>query len=174
MLLSHLSPKPSLSPLSSFLSSLALRRPPKSPFRPSHFPKSTRRPRPRPSVPPSLACHVSAGNGVRGFVSMDSDLAVSVDSVAHDLKNQSLGGDDTKTLGLRLEDLNWDHSFVRALPGDPRTDTIPREVEEKKRFFIFFSSSRYACLVLEKIREMKILKLLCYAFKAVGLFFVNV
>jgi hypothetical protein len=105
---------------------------------------------------------------------MDSDLAVSVDSVAQDLKNQSLGGDDTKTLGLRLEDLNWDHSFVRALPGDPRTDTIPREVEEKKRFFIFFSSSRYACLVLEKIREMKILKLLCYAFKAVGLFFVNV
>lgn len=143
MLLSHLSPKPSLSPLSSFLSSLALRRPPKSPFCPSHFPKSTPRPRPRPrpSVPPSLACHVSAGNGVRGFVSMDSpspDLAVSVDSVTHDLKNQSLGGDDRKTLGLRLEDLNWDHSFVRALPGDPRTDTIPREVEEKKRFVSFF------------------------------------
>nr|XP_010913909.1 uncharacterized protein LOC105039454 [Elaeis guineensis] len=29
---------------------------------------------------------------------------------------------------LKLEELNWDHSFVRELPGDPRTDTIPREV----------------------------------------------
>ncbi|CAN6453888.1 unnamed protein product [Victoria cruziana] len=27
-----------------------------------------------------------------------------------------------------LEDLNWDHSFVRELPGDPRNDAIPREV----------------------------------------------
>ncbi|CAA7407996.1 unnamed protein product [Spirodela intermedia] len=29
---------------------------------------------------------------------------------------------------LRLEELNWDHSFVRELPGDPRTDSTPREV----------------------------------------------
>ncbi|KAL2323827.1 hypothetical protein Fmac_022885 [Flemingia macrophylla] len=29
---------------------------------------------------------------------------------------------------LRLQDLNWDHSFVRELPADPRTDSIPREV----------------------------------------------
>ncbi|XP_077254132.1 uncharacterized protein LOC143893073 [Tasmannia lanceolata] len=29
---------------------------------------------------------------------------------------------------LKLEDLKWDHSFVRDLPGDPRTDSIPREV----------------------------------------------
>ncbi|XP_074560206.1 uncharacterized protein LOC141816301 [Curcuma longa] len=29
---------------------------------------------------------------------------------------------------LKLEELNWDHSFVRELPGDPRTDTIPRQV----------------------------------------------
>ncbi|RLN11733.1 hypothetical protein C2845_PM09G10520 [Panicum miliaceum] len=29
---------------------------------------------------------------------------------------------------LALEDLPWDHSFVRELPGDPRSDTIPREV----------------------------------------------
>ncbi|XP_020266427.1 uncharacterized protein LOC109841915 [Asparagus officinalis] len=29
---------------------------------------------------------------------------------------------------LKLEELNWDHSFVRELPGDPRSDTIPREV----------------------------------------------
>lgn len=67
---------------------------------------------------------------------------MSVDSVAHDLKNQSLDGDDRKTPRLRLEDLNWDHSFVRVLPGDPRTDTIPREVGEEK--ILFFFSSRYA------------------------------
>ncbi|WOL19234.1 hypothetical protein Cni_G28032 [Canna indica] len=29
---------------------------------------------------------------------------------------------------LKLEELNWDHSFVRELPGDPRTDKIPRQV----------------------------------------------
>nr|CAB3467942.1 unnamed protein product [Digitaria exilis] len=29
---------------------------------------------------------------------------------------------------LALEELPWDHSFVRELPGDPRSDTIPREV----------------------------------------------
>ncbi|KAJ0961700.1 hypothetical protein J5N97_000019 [Dioscorea zingiberensis] len=29
---------------------------------------------------------------------------------------------------LKLEELNWDHSFVRELPGDPRADIISREV----------------------------------------------
>ncbi|CAN6201669.1 unnamed protein product [Urochloa humidicola] len=29
---------------------------------------------------------------------------------------------------VALEELPWDHSFVRELPGDPRSDTIPREV----------------------------------------------
>ncbi|KAJ1699904.1 hypothetical protein LUZ63_008416 [Rhynchospora breviuscula] len=29
---------------------------------------------------------------------------------------------------LKLEELNWDHSFVRELPGDPRMDHMPREV----------------------------------------------
>ncbi|CAN6214119.1 unnamed protein product [Urochloa humidicola] len=29
---------------------------------------------------------------------------------------------------LALEELPWDHSFVRELPGDPRSDTIPRQV----------------------------------------------
>ncbi|XP_058073429.1 uncharacterized protein LOC131222395 isoform X2 [Magnolia sinica] len=28
----------------------------------------------------------------------------------------------------KIEDLNWDHSFVRELPGDSRTDAIPRQV----------------------------------------------
>ncbi|KAF3787812.1 UPF0061 protein [Nymphaea thermarum] len=37
---------------------------------------------------------------------------------------------EVKTGGVKrtLEDLNWDHSFVRELPGDPRSDAIPREV----------------------------------------------
>ncbi|OEL15192.1 UPF0061 protein AZOSEA38000 [Dichanthelium oligosanthes] len=29
---------------------------------------------------------------------------------------------------LALEELPWDHSFIRELPGDPRSDAIPREV----------------------------------------------
>eukprot|EP00262_Sarcandra_glabra_P011968 TRINITY_DN2977_c0_g1_i1.p1 TRINITY_DN2977_c0_g1~~TRINITY_DN2977_c0_g1_i1.p1 ORF type:complete len:647 (-),score=91.90 TRINITY_DN2977_c0_g1_i1:109-2049(-) len=31
-------------------------------------------------------------------------------------------------VSLNLEELNWDHSFARELPGDPRTDAIPRQV----------------------------------------------
>lgn len=66
------------------------------------------------------------------------ETAAAVDSVARDLQNQSLrGGEDQRDDGfgngakrarLKLEDLIWDHSFVRELPGDPRTDTMPREV----------------------------------------------
>ncbi|KAL3379261.1 hypothetical protein AABB24_000131 [Solanum stoloniferum] len=55
--------------------------------------------------------------------------AVTVDSVADKLKKQSLGNDGSNSKRmLKLEELNWDHSFVRELPADPRTDTIPREV----------------------------------------------
>ncbi|KAG6679392.1 hypothetical protein I3842_14G129100 [Carya illinoinensis] len=133
-LLSHFSPKnSSLSPLSApFFSALSFRL-----RRSTGFPvTSPSPPPPYISVSPSLSCHVSSrtGGGAGGVVSMDSpslDLAVSVDSVARDLKNQSLGsdaGDYSKRIGLKLEDINWDHSFVRELPGDPRTDTIPREV----------------------------------------------
>ncbi|KAL3351084.1 hypothetical protein AABB24_019603, partial [Solanum stoloniferum] len=57
--------------------------------------------------------------------SMDS--AATVDSVADDLKKQNLEGIEIK-LKLNLEELNWDNSFVRELPGDPRSDSIPREV----------------------------------------------
>ena len=108
------------------------RRPPKSPFCPS-LPLQF-----------SLACHAAASSG---GVSMDSptpDAAPSVDSVARDLQNQSLRSADqndadvghgVKNPRLKLEDLNWDHSFVRELPGDPRTDAIPREV----RFFFSFN-----------------------------------
>lgn len=49
----------------------------------------------------------------------------SVDSVADELKKQSLGDDKVKS---NLEDLTWDHSFVRELPGDPRNDNFPRQV----------------------------------------------
>ncbi|KAI4334692.1 hypothetical protein L6164_013407 [Bauhinia variegata] len=63
-------------------------------------------------------------------------VTASVDSVTESLKNQSLesnpGADDdrshSKKARLKLEDLNWDHSFIRELPGDPRTDKFPREV----------------------------------------------
>ncbi|KAM0002206.1 putative protein adenylyltransferase SelO [Helianthus debilis subsp. tardiflorus] len=34
----------------------------------------------------------------------------------------------TDALKLSLEDLNWDHSFVRELPADPRTDGMQRQV----------------------------------------------
>lgn len=68
--------------------------------------------------------------------SPEVSVSVSVDSVAQDLKNQSLNSDDHEHEGSslknkvkkKLEDLNWDNSFVRELPGDPRTDIIPREV----------------------------------------------
>lgn len=60
--------------------------------------------------------------------SSSPEPTVSLDSVTQDLKNQTLGPDDVSKAKLKLEDLNWDHSFVRALPGDPRADTIPRQV----------------------------------------------
>ena len=75
----------------------------------------------------SLLCNLSTN----GRVSMDSarqGVSVSVDSVTQDLKNQSLQGNHFKEARLKLEDLNWDNSFVRELPADPRTDLFPREV----------------------------------------------
>ncbi|CAK8574426.1 unnamed protein product [Lathyrus sativus] len=47
-----------------------------------------------------------------------------IDSVTQDFKNQTIHTNKFKT----LEDLNWDNSFVRELPSDPRTDSFPREV----------------------------------------------
>lgn len=88
------------------------------------------------SPPSTLAGHSRHG---RRRVSMDSaspEVSASVDSVAEGLKNQSLNSEDRGDGGSsvkhqakkKLEDLNWDNSFVRELPGDPRTDIIPREV----------------------------------------------
>ncbi|KAK1548950.1 hypothetical protein Q3G72_032766 [Acer saccharum] len=132
LLLSHFSPKPPLSRSSTSLTcsssfSLCLRRL-KFPFCPSSLFKS-------PSTTPSLSCHVSSSSSSSsaGGVHMDSTSA-SVDSVTRGLKDQSLGSDgpdgtrSSNVANSRLQDLNWDHSFVRELPGDPRTDSIPREV----------------------------------------------
>ncbi|KAH1108873.1 hypothetical protein J1N35_012641 [Gossypium stocksii] len=126
----HFSPKtPLLSLSSSSITSLCLR-----PFLPSS---------PKSPFYPSLACHVSTGGNLRmDSTSPDpsSSSSVSVDSVADGLKNQSLrehdignnsnmNNENKKNNGnLSLEDLNWDHSFVRELPGDPRSDLIPRQV----------------------------------------------
>lgn len=145
LFLSHFSTKPHLlfSSLPSSASSLRPRLP-KFPFYPSHFFKSP--------YSSSLACHVStAGSG--GGAQMES--SASVDSVTRDLKNQRLdtesetdGGDESKMLKKlkALEDLNWDHSFVRELPGDPRTDSIPREVSLFyliKRNLVFFLNCNF-------------------------------
>ncbi|KAK3442440.1 hypothetical protein EUGRSUZ_B02600 [Eucalyptus grandis] len=119
---SHLSFSSHLRPLS--LSSLAS--------------QSRRRPPPPPPLGPpprrlSVACDARPGGVSMEPPSPDPPASASsaagatVESVTRDLRDQSLGDKDGKR-GLRLEDLNWDHSFVRVLPGDPRTDTFPREV----------------------------------------------
>ncbi|MFS8005658.1 putative protein adenylyltransferase SelO [Helianthus anomalus] len=59
-------------------------------------------------------------------ISMNSPTDLSVDSLTDGLNKQSLT--QNKQSKLKLEDLNWDHSFVRELPGDPRTDVVPRQV----------------------------------------------
>lgn len=104
----------------------------------------------RPSFTPKFRFYPFHFGGRRfsSAVSMDGSPSPStVDSISEDLKNQRLenyGGDnhgtdvvnnaiDTDNISqdsvrLRLEELKWDNSFVRELPGDPRTDIIPREV----------------------------------------------
>ncbi|KAJ6945112.1 hypothetical protein NC651_000216 [Populus alba x Populus x berolinensis] len=128
---------PLLSHSSSSLSLLRPLLPIKFPFYPPSFLKSQFCPRSPPAhlFKPSLSRHVSTRSfpSIRGSssVSMESsspEPTVSLDSVTQDLKNQTLGPDDVSKAKLKLEDLNWDHSFVRALPGDPRADTIPRQV----------------------------------------------
>ncbi|KAE8734741.1 putative ATP binding protein [Hibiscus syriacus] len=74
--------------------------------------------------------------------SPDPPSSLSLESVVDSLKNQSFReqGDDhineenknknvkLSLVKLSLEDLNWDHSFVRELPGDAQSDSIPRQV----------------------------------------------
>ncbi|GAA0186884.1 protein modifying enzyme [Lithospermum erythrorhizon] len=50
--------------------------------------------------------------------------SAAVDSLSDDLKSQSINS----TIRLKLEELNWDNSFVTELPADPISDNIPREV----------------------------------------------
>lgn len=79
------------------------------------------------SLKPDVACEVSSSSS--SSVSMDSpsrDLSSSVDSVTDGLRTQSLEKDGE--VRLKLEELNWDHSFVRELPGDSRSDKTPRQV----------------------------------------------
>lgn len=52
--------------------------------------------------------------------------AVSGDPPTDQPSNQT--STENPTVKLKLEDLNWDHSFVRELPGDPLTDITSREV----------------------------------------------
>ncbi|KAL5976877.1 hypothetical protein ACLOJK_021212 [Asimina triloba] len=81
---------------------------------------------------PSIACQ-----GVERFCTLASPGVPLRDQklVMEPMPSSQL--DDSKDQGeseggglvrLRLEDLKWDHSFVGELPGDPRTDLIPREV----------------------------------------------
>jgi len=71
--------------------------------------------------------HLYPGSGIVRCRMMDSPekglSAPLLDSVTQEFKNQSLVQKKRE-----LEDLNWDNSFVRDLPSDPRTDPFPREV----------------------------------------------
>ncbi|CAG7886454.1 unnamed protein product [Brassica rapa] len=55
--------------------------------------------------------------------------ASETDSLAKDLQNQNLEAVDEggAKIKRKLEDFNWDHSFVKELPGDPRSDVTSRE-----------------------------------------------
>ncbi|KAJ0260862.1 hypothetical protein HA466_0040990 [Hirschfeldia incana] len=60
------------------------------------------------------------------FRRMKSTTASSplTDSLGQEVQSQRLGG----KIKRKLEEFNWDHSFVKELPGDPRTDVISRKV----------------------------------------------
>ncbi|KAH0931440.1 hypothetical protein HID58_008557 [Brassica napus] len=59
------------------------------------------------------------------FRRMESSPASETDSLGEDMQNQTDEGDKIKR---KLEEFNWDHSFVNELPGDPRSDVISRKV----------------------------------------------
>lgn len=62
-----------------------------------------------------------AGEGT----SVDASSTADSETMASASVGRVEGGDRPR---FKLEELNWDHSFVRELPGDPRTDRMPREV----------------------------------------------
>ncbi|XP_050223854.1 uncharacterized protein LOC126673669 [Mercurialis annua] len=132
--LSYFSPKSSLS---YSLCPLLLSSPRIFKFRfyPSSSPKSHFYPLSHRTYTACGATTTSASSG--SLMDSSASQEPAVDSVINDFKNQSLGGDGDDKINnsninnkvkLSLEDLNWDHSFVRALPGDSRTDNIPRQV----------------------------------------------
>nr|XP_010943527.1 uncharacterized protein LOC105061237 [Elaeis guineensis] len=69
-----------------------------------------------------------AGEGFTGVAPMASPEEAR--HQASELSAEASGDGSIGEEGVprKLEELNWDHSFVRELPGDPRTDAIPREV----------------------------------------------
>ncbi|KAJ0714115.1 putative virus capsid protein, alpha-helical [Helianthus annuus] len=88
----------------------------------SHTPSTVFRRRLRPIPPHPTSKSSKFHRKTPSFstnISMNSPTDLSVDPITDGLNKQSK---------LKLEDLNWDHSFVRELPGDPRTDVIPRQV----------------------------------------------
>ncbi|XP_078443260.1 selenoprotein O [Wolffia australiana] len=75
---------------------------------------------PLPVASTSLAARCGAGRVPtwRGWVRRLGALKMEGEQAAN----------PSATARLRLEDFNWDHSFVRELPGDPRTDDTTRQV----------------------------------------------
>nr|VDC74005.1 unnamed protein product [Brassica rapa] len=71
--------------------------------------------------------------------------ASETDSLAKDLQNQNLEAVDEggAKIKRKLEDFNWDHSFVKELPGDPRSDVTSREVIQRMNLLLceFVSNS---------------------------------
>ncbi|CAN6170110.1 unnamed protein product [Urochloa humidicola] len=78
----------------------------------------------RPPLPPPGACRRPL---LRGMASSASASAApgSHAAAAAEAPASPAGPAPRR---LALEELPWDHSFVRELPGDPRSDTIPRQV----------------------------------------------
>ncbi|XP_010511573.1 PREDICTED: uncharacterized protein LOC104787666 isoform X2 [Camelina sativa] len=88
----------------------------------------------------------------------------STDSLAKDLQNQTLGAVDEGCCKVKwkVEDFNWDHSFVKELPGGPRTDVISceeysgnskRSSDAKGWTCSLFRSNRHGITVWEVLRE---------------------
>ncbi|KAK9129023.1 hypothetical protein Syun_017820 [Stephania yunnanensis] len=94
----------------------------------SLFAAAVRR-RPLSPPPPSLLRRIRRSRTNSTYSSSSSGVSMeassAVDSVAEGLRNQRLESEKAR---LKIEDLNWDHSFVRELPGDSRSDVMPREV----------------------------------------------
>ncbi|KAJ6804018.1 uncharacterized protein M6B38_186125 [Iris pallida] len=69
-----------------------------------------------------------AGEGSAGVKPMESPAAAATTESSPAVAGNCSGDGGEDRRWKKLEELNWDHSFVRELPGDPRSDTIPREV----------------------------------------------